>query len=97
MKELFDQMKSITDALNAGRLIFYPFAGALIVYPLAMLARLLAHDSSSLSQPLFTQMSQDLTASGVGLVILSATAWRGLMTWLSGSMICLFSSRTFNA
>lgn len=70
MKELFDQIKSITDTLNVGRLIFYPFAGVLIVYPLSMLIQLLV---TGPCRPLFAQMYQDLNASGAGLgIVLSS-------------------------
>jgi hypothetical protein len=41
MKDFFDQLKSITDIFNAGRLIFYPFAGALAVIPFYLFARIL--------------------------------------------------------
>jgi hypothetical protein len=40
MKDFFDQIKSFTDILNVGRLIFYPFAGALVVVPLYLIFRL---------------------------------------------------------
>ena len=61
MKELFDQLKSISDILNVGRLIFYTAAGALVIVPLCLLTRVMM----STLQPTFTlQLASDLQALG---------------------------------
>jgi len=66
MKEILDQLKGpFTDILNVGRIIFYPFGGALIVLPLYMILRLLLvmgepGASPALTTSFFTQMSIDL-------------------------------------
>jgi hypothetical protein len=57
MKDFFDQLKSITDIFNAGRLIFYPFAGALAVIPFYLFARILI---VSLQPELDAQLRRDL-------------------------------------
>ena len=69
LKELFS---SWTDVLNLGRLIFYPFAGAVIVIPLSMLYRLLVDPSPELE--FWSQLSRNSThltqPSGAELALL---------------------------
>jgi hypothetical protein len=72
LKELLEQLGKMADILNVGRLIFYTFAGVLIVVPLHMNGRLLAEPKPD--QSVFIQMACDFNVSGllsVNIVVLS--------------------------
>jgi hypothetical protein len=74
MKEFFDGFKSVTDIFNAGRLIFYPFAGALVVIPFYLLARIILVSPTAV---LFTQLTNDLKSidhSPLSLAIFAVAA-----------------------
>lgn len=76
MKEFFDQIKgSITDILNVGRLIFYPFAGILIVFPLYMIVRLLlAEPCETLSAQILIDLRHITNSSWSAASILFASS-----------------------
>lgn len=85
MKELFDQFKSLTDIFNAGRLVFYPMAGALIVLPAYLLIRI------ALVTPaptLHAQVVGDLRSLGaiehVGWLVVFASTVVGFLTAVVG-------------
>lgn len=80
VKEFFDQIKSITDILNVGRLIFYTFAGVLCVIPLFMVISLLLMDGGS-APSLFTQMRDDLRniTTATETSIIWGLAWTSLV------------------
>lgn len=81
LKDLFDQLKgSFTDILNVGRIIFYPFAGVLIVLPLYMIVRLLLGEPSHL---LSTQMYEDLKK-------ITTASWSVTFTLFASSLVVGF-------
>jgi hypothetical protein len=81
MKDFFDQIKSITDILNIGRLIFYPFAGALAVVPLYMIVRLVLVDPAPtlMAQLLIDSRHVTTTSWSVTLVLMGASMIVGFM------------------
>jgi hypothetical protein len=80
VKEFFDQIRSIADIMNIGRLIFYTFAGALTAIPLYMILSLLLIDGTS-APSLFTQMRYDLRNITVsaGSFVSWSLAWTSLI------------------
>lgn len=76
MKELFDQLKSITDIFNVGRLVFYPFAGALVVVPFYFLVRIFVQPPAAL---LHLQLASDIDSMG--------GSWRPLVFFLASTVV----------
>lgn len=58
MQSLLASLKSVTDVFNLGRLVFYSFAGALVVIPLFMIKRLIASAGETLPS-LGTKLAAD--------------------------------------
>ena len=54
---LFLMTGCVTDILNLGRLIFYTFAGALVMSPLQAIVKLLSESQQNQSDSFFVKMS----------------------------------------
>ena len=96
MKDFFDQIKSVTDILNVGRLIFYPFAGALVVVPLYLILRLaLVDPAPTLSaQLLIDARHVTMTSWSVTWILIGSSMIIGfLIATIGFSMLSDLASR----